>query len=132
MSYQPDSRLVTAAAYNKMTPYLPLYEHNVCLGFFDKITNSDSSKLLEGDLEDKKEFFRRYTAFMVEHHYDVVPFEGCVVELVQNGEGLMGYGKTLLKDKDDILAYPWEAMEERYFERFAPFFEALKATLPPG
>ncbi len=132
MSYQPNSQLVTDAAYNKLTPYLPLYEHNVCNGFFDTITNSNSSQLLEGDSADKREFFRRYTAFMVEHHYDVVPFEGCVVELVQNGEGLMGYGQTLLKDKEDVLAYPWESMEERYFERFTPFFDALEATLPPG
>ncbi|MFA5468722.1 MAG: uroporphyrinogen decarboxylase family protein [Sphaerochaetaceae bacterium] len=132
MRYQPNSELVVDAALNKLTPHLPLYEHNVCYGFFDTITGSPNSELLEGDLVDKKEFFRRYTSFLVDYHYDVVPFEGCVVELVQNGEGLMGYGKTLFKTRQDILDYPWQTMSERYFEKFTPYFEALRAVLPAG
>lgn len=132
MTYQADYTVVLDAAYNRLTPYLPLYEHNVCNGFFDTITNTNSSVLLEGDAKDKNEFFRRYTQFLVKHGYDTVPFEGCVVELVQNGEGLMGYGKTLVSNREDILAYPWEEMPKRYFERFGPFFDALALQLPLG
>lgn len=132
MHYEPDYTVVVDAAYNKHTSYLPLYEHNVCNGFFDTITNSQSSSLLEGNLSDKKEYFRRYTKFLVAHGYDTVPFEGCVVDLVQNGEGLMGYGKSLFTNRQEILAYPWEQMSERYFERFEPFFDALASQLPPG
>lgn len=57
-------------------------------GFFDTITATGSSTLLEGDIADK--IFLRYTQFLLEHLYDVVPFEGCIVELFQNGEVLMG------------------------------------------
>lgn len=132
MNYQPDYTVVVDAAYNKKTPYLPLYEHNVCFGFFDTITSTDSSTLLEGDLADKKEFFRRYAQFLREHAYDVIPFEGCMVELIQNGEGLMGRGKALFSCRQDVLAYPWQEIPERYFERFSPYFEALGSQLPPG
>lgn len=132
MLYEPDYTVVVDAVYNKKTPYLPLYEHNVCNGFFDTITNSTSSSLLEGDKNDTREYFRRYTQFLVKHGYDTVPFEGCVVELVQNGEGLMGHGKALFANREDILQYPWEQMPERYFQRFSPFFEALASKLPVG
>ena len=132
MNFEPDYRVVVDAAYNRKTPYIPLYEHNVCFGFFDTITATDSSTLLEGSFTDKQEFFRRYTRFLKEHGYDVVPFEGCVVELVQNGEALMGRGKPLFSSKQDVLDYPWQELPKRYFERFSPYFNALASQLPPG
>jgi uroporphyrinogen decarboxylase len=132
MRYEPDYTVVIDAALNKNTPYIPLYEHNVCNGFFDTATATESSGLLEGDASDKREFFRRYTKFLVDHYYDVVPFEGCVVELVQQGEGLMGRGKALFSSVDDILAYPWDEMPSRYFGKFSPFFDALADVLPDG
>ena len=57
-------------------------------GFFDTITATGSSTLLEGDTADK--IFLRYMQFLREHLYDMVPFEGCIVELIKNGEVLMG------------------------------------------
>ena len=131
-AHAPDYRLVADAAMNRMTPWLPLYEHNVCYGFFDTITASESSKLLTGDGADKREFFRRYTKFLVDHGYDVVPSEGCVVELIQNGEGLMGRGKPLFSSAAEVKSYPWEEVPDRYFARFSPYFDALEATLPEG
>ena len=38
MRYEPDYTVVIDAALNKNTPYIPLYEHNVCSGFFDTAT----------------------------------------------------------------------------------------------
>jgi uroporphyrinogen decarboxylase len=132
LKYTPDYTRVVEAARNRLTPWLPLYEHNVCYGFFDTVTATKSSQLLEGGDADKREFFSRYTRFLVEHGYDVVPFEGCVVELIQNGEGLMGRGKPLVLSVKDIEAYPWNEVPNRYFERFSPYFEALRAVLPIG
>lgn len=132
MKYTPDYTIIIDAARNRFTPFLPLYEHNVCYGFFDTITMTDSSRLLDGTSSDKREFFKRYTHFLVEHGYDVVPFEGCVVELIQNGEGLMGRGKALVQTKEDILKFPWDEMPQRYLTRFSPYFDALKSQLPPG
>jgi len=132
MDFEPDYTVVVDASYNKHTPYLPLYEHNVCSGFFDTITMSSSSALLEGDKKDKREFFKRYTHFLKGYGYDVVPFEGCVVELIQNGEGLMGRGKSLFSNEKDILQFPWNEMVSKYFARFSPYFDALASQLPPG
>ena len=132
MEYEPDYTVVVDAAYNKLTPYLPLYEHNVCNGFFDTITMSSNSSLLLGDQHDKREFFKRYIGFLKGYGYDVVPFEGCVVELIQNGEGLMGRGQSLVSNEKDILQYPWEEMTRKYFDRFSPYFEALASQLPAG
>lgn len=132
MKYEVDYTTVVDAAYNKQTSYIPLYEHNVCNGFFDTITNTSSSALLEGDSSDKREFFRRYIKFLRGYGYDVIPFEGCMVELIQNGEGLMGRGESLFKSVDDILSFPWSIMPDKYFARFSPFFDALESQLPPG
>jgi uroporphyrinogen decarboxylase len=132
VKYSPDYRLIVDAAYNKRTPHLPLYEHNVCYGFFDKATNTNSSALLEGDRSDKEEFFRRYTTFLVEHGYDVVPFEGCVVDLVQQGEGLMGHGEVLVNSMKEINEWDWSGFPKRYFDHFSPYFDALKSVMPPG
>lgn len=132
MLYEPDYTVVVDASRNRLTPYLPLYEHNVCYGFFDAATGEANAPLLDGDKRDKKEFFRRYTGFLQSHGYDVTPFEGCVVELIQNGEGLMGQAESLFKTTEDIELFPWDSMPDRYFAKFGELFDALGEELPPG
>ncbi|MDY0288379.1 MAG: uroporphyrinogen decarboxylase family protein [Sphaerochaeta sp.] len=132
MQYGPDYTVVVDAAYNRQTPYLPLYEHNVCNGFFDTITGTASSTLLQGDAKDIRQYFKLFTQFLVDHGYDTVPFEGCVVELIQQGEGLMGHGKALFTSYEDVLQYPWAQMPTRYFDLYSVYFDALATEMPAG
>lgn len=132
MKYTPDYRIIVDAAWNKTTSYIPLYEHNICYGFFDKATHSSSSELLLGDLSDKKEFFRRYSNFLLENGYDVVPLEAGVVELVQQAKGLMGQAGPIITSFEDLQAFPWEEMTHRFFLRFSDLYEALAQIMPDG
>ncbi len=132
MTYRPDYRIIADAAWNRHTAYIPLYEHNVCYGFFDQATDTASSSLLSGDLSDKKEFFRRYTDFLISAGYDVVPLEAGVVELVQQGMGLMGQAGAIISSHEDLQKFPWDEMPQRFFHQFSDYYEALAQVMPDG
>jgi len=131
-NFQPDYRNIVDAARRVKPRRLPLYEHNVHPRVAEAIAGSPFAHLAEGDAADKREFFRRYCAVLVSLGYDVVPFEGCLVELVQGGEGLCGRAPALFHSRAEIEDWDWDGLVERYFDRFGPFFEALRESLPPG
>lgn len=81
----------------------------------EKIIGRKIKTLLQGSYTDKKEYFRILTQFCIDHGYDVVPFEGCVTEIVQKGEALCGRTGSLIRDEKDLDNFPWEDMTERYF-----------------
>lgn len=130
--YQPDHSRITAACRNTGTAPFPLYEHNVSIELVEAILGRELKPLALGDLADRTEFFRIYAGFLATLGYDTVPFEGCIVELVQGGEALCGRAPALMKTRADVEDYDWEGTVERYFERFTPSFRALAAALPPG
>jgi uroporphyrinogen decarboxylase len=130
--FSPDYRHIVDAAYNKPAKRLPLYEHNISYKVIELILGQELEPLLQGDFDDIKEYFRRYCGFCRNHGYDVVPFEGCVTELIQGGEGLCGIKPALIKDINDLEEYPWEEVPDRYFEKFDPYFEALESVIPDG
>ena len=132
LPFEPNYHNIVDAAWNRTSRRLPLYEHNISPVVAAEITNKPLPDLLAGDLRDKQEFFHIYTAFCRDHGYDAVPFEGCVVELIQGGKGLCGIGDALISTSADLEAFPWSEIPERYFEKFDPFFQALGESLPPG
>jgi uroporphyrinogen decarboxylase len=131
-AFSPDARNLIDAAYNRPAKRLPLYEHNFDPGVIEKITGLEVSALLAGDLADKTEAFRRIGQFCIRHGYDVVPFEGCVVAIVQNGKGLMGQGQALIGSMDDLETYPWDEKKAEYIRCFKDYFDALSRALPDG
>lgn len=131
-AFVPDYRNLVAAARRQRPRRLPLYEHNVYPNVLEAITGVPFAELAAGDGEDKREYFRRFAAALVSLGYDAVPFEGCVTELVQGGEGLCGRAAPLFGSRADVEAWDWEGCVDRYFDRFGPYFEALRDALPPG
>jgi len=132
MEYSPNIQILVDAAWNRHVPYIPLYEHNVCCGFFDAVTGKNLSSLLEGEKEDKKEFFRAYSQFLASCGYDAVPLEAGVVELVQNGLGIMSQAGALIRTWEDLNNFPWDGIPDRYFARFSELFDALSEVIPEG
>ncbi|HUX12313.1 MAG TPA: uroporphyrinogen decarboxylase family protein [Spirochaetia bacterium] len=130
--FRPDYRNLVDALHRKRPRRLPLYEHNVYPNVLEAIIGRQFSGLASGDAADKREYFRTYSAALSELGYDVVPFEGCIVELVQGGEALCGRAGALFGSLEQIEEYDWDGLVENYFRRFGPDFEALAESLPAG
>ena len=130
--FQPDYRNLVDAARRKRPTRLPLYEHNVYPNVLEAATGISFAHLRAGDATDQREYFRRYAQSLASLGYDVVPFEGCVTELVQGGEALCGRAPALFSSVEEIERWPWDDFQRRYFERFGASFEALAESLPPG
>jgi uroporphyrinogen decarboxylase len=131
-SFQPDYRNLVNAARRIRPARLPLYEHNVYPNVLEALTGTSFAPLARGDRRDKAEYFRIYCAALVGLGYDTVPFEGCLVELIQGGEALCGRAGPMFANRGDIEAFDWDGLPGKYFERFGPDFEALREALPPG
>lgn len=130
--HHPDYTRIVAAARNRTAPAPPLYEHAISKMVTGVIMNLDLSCMLAGDERDKEEAFRRESHYLASIGYDVYPFEGCITELVQGGQALMGRAGALIHDHTELEDYPWETLPDRYFDRFDPYFRALSRALPPG
>lgn len=131
-NHSPDWRNIVRAARNQYNHTFPLYEHAVSPLVLDQLTGKPVSALMEGDERDKEEAFTLSCSCLASIGYDVFPFEGCIVELIQGGEGLCGIAGPLFTNLQELESFPWAEVPERYFTRFDPFFRALRRSLPPG
>jgi uroporphyrinogen decarboxylase len=131
-TFQPDYRNVVDAARCIRPRRVPLYEHNVYPNVIEVLAGKQFAQLALGDRKDRVEYFRTYCAALVDLGYDTVPFEGCLVELIQGGEALCGRAGPLFSTRGEIEAYDWDALPDAYFKRFDIDFKALKEALPPG
>ena len=130
--FKPDYRRIQNAALNRNTE-VPLYEHNISSRVIGEILNRDMASLFKaGDRSSLKEFFTLYADFHIGRGYDTYSFEGCITELIQQGQGLMGQAESLIRTRSDFDNYPWNELPARYFNRFEPMFEAIAETLPQG
>jgi uroporphyrinogen decarboxylase len=132
MNFKPNYQHIIDAARNKLPSRLPLYEHGISTNVIEKIINRKFAHLLGGSYADKKEYFRIFTQFCSDHGYDVIPFEGCVVNIVQKGAGICGLAESIIQNQKDLESYPWEEMPERYFALYDETFQALAEILPSG
>lgn len=128
----PDFTRVVDAARNRPTSLVPLYEHAISADVLEALLDRDVGSLLSGDERDREEAFRVSSRYLASLGYDVYAWEGCITELVQGGQGLMGRAGPIIRDRHDLEAYPWDELPNRYFARFGPSFDALERALPPG
>lgn len=131
--FEPDYRNIMNSAWNREAERLPLYEHNVAPDKIGEITGVDMPSLFEGDDKDIHEFFRVYCNFFKDHGYDVVTFENCIGKIMP-GAGALGDSRVVpvIQDEDDFKAYPWDELEERYFQEYGKYFGALRDEMPEG
>jgi len=130
--FEPDFTHIADAACNREARRLPLYEHGFDAGVIQKIMGCEVWPLLNGDLADRTEAYRRICRFAVQHGYDCIPFEICVTMVVQECRGLCGHAPALIQSIDDLNAWPWEEKRAEYIRRYKDSFDALRAALPPG
>ncbi len=131
-NFEPDYQHIIDAAHNKEAKRLPLYEHGFDVSVVEKILGEEVQPLLKGNLADKTEAYRRICTFAVRHGYDCIPFEALVCSIIQNGQGIMGHGKTLISNMNEFEKYPWDQKKGEYVDKFKDSFTALQAALPQG
>ncbi len=132
-SFTPDYQRIAAAAQNRETSPFPLYEHSINRKIISELTGKDLDSLYDSrDRQSLRDLFSIIADFHIAYGYDAYSFEGCFTELIQGGEGLLGRAPSIITDQRSFETYPWDTLEDRYFDRFAIYFEAIKETLPQG
>ena len=131
-SFEPNYKHLADAAFNCEAARLPLYEHGFDPGVVEKIINEPVVPLLAGGYRDKVEGYRRIAKAAVQLGYDTLPFEGCIVSIVQGGRGLCGQGEVLIDSMDALEAYPWDEKLKEYVRHFTEYFDAVREALPEG
>lgn len=131
-TFQPDYTNIVKSARNISVERTPLYEHIIAPEVMEKIMNKTFAELINGDEEDKREYFRNYCEFFRSMGYDTVSFE-CCIGAVMPGSGALGQHKPgVIKNREDFMKYPWEEVKELFFKAYSLDFEILREALPQG
>lgn len=132
-TFSPDYTRIVSAAQNNKTKGIPLYEHDINRTVMGALLQKDLHAMYESrnpKILDK--MFRNIAHFHIDHGYDTYSFEGCFTELVQNGKGLTGQAASIINNREDFEACPWESLTDKYFQKFGIYFDAIRNTLPEG
>ena len=130
--YTPDYKRLEAAAWNRDTGWIPLYEHLIGDGVIGAVMGTDLTGLLTGDSRDRLEYFRIYCEFFKKMGYDTVSWEGTIGETMPGSGALGRHVKGVIQTREDFEAYPWDTLPDRYFETYGQCFEALREAMPAG
>lgn len=132
MPFSPDYRHVVNAAKNIEPKRFPMYEHLISVGIMEKIMDCTIDELRQGGRSDKKEFFRLYCEFYRSMGYDVVSYECCIGSAMPGSGSLGGHKPGEIQNRADFEKYPWDAIHDRYFDRYDENFQLLAEVLPSG
>ena len=116
-------RYFLEAMQNKKPERMPIYEHHIDAGFIEKATGRTMTALLEGNTQEKKQFFRHYVDFWQNCGYDIVTFERGIPLACPGSGCLREHAEPVLRTQEDVDAYPWDKIEDWYFEQNAEYFE---------
>ena len=130
--FTPDYRHVADVMRNRRPGRLPLYEHFVSERVMEGILDVRFAELRRGDAADRLEFYRNFCGFFQKMTYDTVSFEFGITSVLPGVGALSGGKPGPIQCRADYEAYPWAELPRLYWEKAAPQFDALVASLPPG
>jgi uroporphyrinogen decarboxylase len=130
--FVPNYLNIENAARNRPTDRLPLYEHIISDKIMEQIQGREFRQLAEGDLRDKEAYFKEVCGFYKAMGYDTVSFEGCIGPAMPDSGCLGQHKESVIHSYEDFKKYPWDAIPDRYFSLYGPFFEALRKVMPDG
>lgn len=131
-NFIPDYHHIVNAAKNIEPERVPLYEHNISAKIMEPLLGKSFANLIDGDFNDRKEYFKTYCSFFKEMGYDTVTFEGCIGEAMPGSGALGGHKPGVIKTREDFERYPWEDVPRLFFERYAESFDLIGEFLPEG
>ena len=130
--FEPDFRNIVDAAKNIKPKRMPIYEHTISDKAKEIILNKKFGELYDGDLADKREYFRCYVDFFKKVGYDTVSFERCIGP-VMPGSGALGKHKDgAIKNRSDFEKYPWDSIVDLFFQKYSDDFKLLSEVMPEG
>ena len=130
--FEPNYCNVAMAARNHPVKRLPLYEHFVCDAVMEAVTGKNFHSLINGDINDKTEYFKEVCAFWMSLGYDTVSYECCIGGIMPDSGCLGGHRQSVISNYSDFIRYPWDNIPDLYFNAFGDHFEGLRRALPPG
>ena len=131
--FVPNYENLIQAANNTKPARIPLYEHNVDEPFVSKYLGKNLAPLLASESPDDLRTYLKYLCgFFKDMGYDTVSFEYCI-GLVMPGSGSLGGHKPgEIQNRSDFDNYPWDKIEDLYFDKASIYFEILREELPEG
>jgi uroporphyrinogen-III decarboxylase len=130
-TFQPDYQNLLSVLNNQRPKRLPLYEHHIDVPFVAKALGTELI-LPKGNLADLKEYYRKIIGFWLDMTYDGFDFEAAICDILPGHGAIMGGMKGPIQTREDFEKYPWADIPKIFKETYAPHFEAIRATLPPG
>ncbi len=131
--FTPDYNNLVQAARNIVPERLPLYEHLVGGRILTEILGENPyPKMNSEDKSEREAGFSEYWRFWRTMGYDTASYECCIGGTLPGSGALGNHVDPVIKTREDFEKYPWDSLEDRYFKRFAPHFEALAASCPEG
>ncbi|WMJ22224.1 uroporphyrinogen decarboxylase family protein [Paludicola sp. MB14-C6] len=131
-NFTPDYRNIVLSANNIEAKRLPLYEHLISTQHMETVLNKQFSSLVNGNYEDKKEFFKNYCEFFKVMGYDTVSIEFCSGGAYPGAGALGGHVDPIIKTRDDFEKYPFEEVIHNYYRIYAEQLCALREVMPQG
>ncbi len=131
-NFTPNYMNIVNTANNIEVARLPLYEHLISTNHMESILNKKFSSLINGDFEDKKEFFRNYCEFFKVMGYDTVSIEFCSGGAYPGAGALGGHVDPIIKDREDFDKYPFGEVVSNYFNMYSEQLRALREVMPAG
>lgn len=102
---------------------MPIYEHNIDAGFIEKAIQVSMTELMNGTPADQKKFMKYYVDFWVNNGYDTVSYERGIPLSCPGSGCLRIHTQQVLTTPESVEAYPWDKIEDMYFEQNGPWFE---------
>jgi uroporphyrinogen decarboxylase len=129
----PDYHNLIQAATNVRPDRIPLYDHNVDEPFVSKYLGKPLTPLLKsGTSDDLRLYFKHFCAFFKDMGYDTVSFEYCIGPVMPGSGSLGGHKPGEIQNRADFDHYPWDKIEDFYFDKTNAYFEILREELPGG
>ena len=132
MRHFPDYQYIMQAANNIQPKRIPLYEHNISDIVMERILGDSFRSLLHGNAHERREYFAQYNRFFCEMGYDTVSFERCITQILPGGGALGEHADPVIKTMSDFEMYPWDMLEDEFFQAFEDDFCLLDEMMPEG
>ncbi|MBN1457493.1 MAG: hypothetical protein JW912_06555 [Sedimentisphaerales bacterium] len=133
MSFSPDYNNLVHAAKNMEPDRIPLYDHGINNSFLVNALGVDLDPLFNSsEVKDIRKFFKIYCSFFKDSGYDTVSFEMCIGPYMPGSGSLAGHKPGVIKNMSDFENYPWDQIEDIYFDKVTCYFELLREEMPEG
>ncbi len=128
----PDYRRIGDAARNVRPDRTPIYEHIIDESVMESILGVEFAGLANGNESERREYFKNYCTFFLATGYDTVSFEELISSVLPESGALYHHREGAIRNRDDFERYPWNAVPDRFMERYRGSFALLSDAMPDG